>query len=289
MTEDEARRWPDLMDVVERRVKPERDKNKRETRRKYWWRHGETTPALYKALRGLDCALVCSLHTKELGFARLPSGVVFSHALAVFALSDFASFAMLQSRAHEVWARFFGSSMKDDLRYTPSDCFEAFPFSVSFAPANSAMLKVRRAALEAAGKTYYEFRAALMIRNNEGLTTTYNRFHAPDEHDPEIQKLRDLHEAMDKAVLASYGWDDLPTRCEFLLDYEEDEAEDDEESGKRKRKKPYRYRWPDEVRDEVLARLIDLNQKRAEEEQRQGIAPRQGRARGEDEEESEEA
>ena len=53
---------------------------------------------------------------------------------------------------------------------------------------------------------------------------------------------------MDRAVLDAYAWTDIPTDCEFLLDYEIDE----EQWGTRK--KPYRYRWPDEVRDEVLAR-----------------------------------
>ena len=62
--------------------------------------------------------------------------------------------------------------MEDRLRYTPSDCFETFPFPESWET---------DAALEAAGREYYEFRAALMVRNNEGLTKTYNRFHDPDE------------------------------------------------------------------------------------------------------------
>ena len=81
-----------------------------------------------------------------------------------------------------------------------------------------------------------------MVRNDEGLTKTYNRFHDPYENDPEIAKLRELHAAMDRAVLDAYGWTDIPTDCEFLLDYEIDE----EEWGNRK--KPYRYRWPDDVR-----------------------------------------
>ena len=105
-----------------------------------------------------------------------------------------------------------------------------------------------------------------MVRNDEGLTKTYNRFHDPDERDPEILKLRELHAAMDRAVLDAYGWSDIPTDCEFLLDYEIDE----EEWGDKK--KPYRYRWPDEVRDEVLARLLELNAERAKEEARSGAA-----------------
>jgi len=103
-----------------------------------------------------------------------------------------------------------------------------------------------------------------MARNNAGLTTTYNRFHNPDEHDPDIQRLRDLHAAMDRAVLDAYGWSDIPTDCEFLLDYEIDEATWGT------KKKPYRYRWPDAIHDEVLARLLALNQQRHLEEQTAG-------------------
>ena len=141
--------------------------------------------------------------------------------------------------------------MKDDLRYTPSDCFETFPFPRGWRT---------NPALEAAGHAYYDFRANLMVRNDEGLTKTYNRFHDPDEDDPDITQLRDLHAAMDRVVLDAYGWEDIPTHCEFLLDYEIDEEE------WTKRKKPYRYRWPDAIRDEVLARLLELNAQRPKRE-----------------------
>ena len=70
---------------------------------------------------------------------------------------------------------------------------------------------------------------------------------------------------MDRAALDAYGWRDIPTTCKFLLDYKVDE----EEWGSN-RTKPYRYRWPDGVRDEVLARLIELNAERAREEVRSG-------------------
>jgi len=139
--------------------------------------------------------------------------------------------------------------------------------------------------LEAAGREHYEFRAALMIRNNEGLTKSYNRFHDPDERSPDILKLRELHAAMDRAVLGAYGWTDLNPTCEFLLDYEDEDgsgesgigSRDDGDSPlptpySRRRKKPWRYRWPDDFRDEVLARLLELNRQRAEEERLCGAA-----------------
>ena len=104
-----------------------------------------------------------------------------------------------------------------------------------------------------------------MIRNNEGLTKTYNRFHDPNERSPDILHLRELHGAMDRAVLDAYGWTDIATDCDFFLDYEIDE----ETWGDKK--KPFRYRWPDAVRDDVLARLLDLNQQRHQEELAAGL------------------
>ncbi len=259
--EECRRRWPELVTIVEEKVKPERMKlaNNPDGRRRkeQWWQFGRSTPSLDTSIAGLDRVLSCTLHSKDLSFSFLPAQAVFSHALAVLPLPTNAAFCALQSRSHEIWARFFGSSMKDDLRYTPSDCFETFPF-----PENWETHPV----LEAAGSAYYEFRAALMVQNDEGLTKTYNRFHDPDERDPEIAKLRELHAAMDRALLDAYGWSDLPTDCEFLLDYEIDE----EEWGNKK--KPYRYRWPDDVRDEVLARLLELNAERAKAEARSGAA-----------------
>ena len=76
---------------------------------------------------------------------------------------------------------------------------------------------------------------------------------------------------MDRAVLEAYGWDDLAAaaRCEFLLDYEE-EQDDDPTAKKTKKKKPWRYRWPNDFRDEVLARFLELNEQRAKEEKLAG-------------------
>ena len=245
--------WPDLLAIIEERVKPERMKVKRDAHRLRWWHYGDKRPALYAAIAGLERVLVNSQISARVQFAFLPSEMVYSHALNVYPLRTYSAFCALQCRPHEIWARFFGSSMKDDLRYTPSDCFETFPFPDGWETDS---------VLEGVGNEYYEFRSSLLVRNDEGLTKTYNRFHDPYENDAEIAKLREFHTAMDRAVLDAYGWTDIPTDCEFLLDYEIDE----EEWGSRK--KPYRYRWPDNVRDEVLARLLELNAERAAEETR---------------------
>ena len=270
-SEAEAREWPDLMRIIETKVRPERnrlgDNGDARRRKTNWWHWGQAAHALSVAIRPLQRALVASRHQHHWTIVFAPTKIVFSEALVVFAFSSDQAFSVLQSRVHELWARFFGSSMKDDLRYTPSDCFETFPFPPDWQT---------NPALEQAGKQYYEFRADLMVRNNEGLTATYNRFHDPDERTPDISKLRELHAAMDRAVLTAYGWTDLAERatCEFRLDYEDDDEPDaDEPARARTKKKPWRYKWPQDFHDEVLARLLDLNQKRAEQERLAAAPP----------------
>ena len=244
--------WPRLLAIVQEKVKPERDVQNRKALRERWWHYAEKRPGLYAALAGLNQVMVVGRVGQHGAVIFLPAGAVYSEQLIVFPIDTYAAFCALQSRPHEIWTRFFGSSMKDDLRYTPSDCFETFPFPDGWETHTD---------LERAGADYYRFRADLMVRHNEGLTKTYNRFHDPDETHPDIARLRELHTAMDRAVLDAYGWTDIPTHCEFLLDYEVDE----EDWGTRR--KPYRYRWPDEVRDEVLARLLELNAERSAMEQ----------------------
>lgn len=268
MSEEEARRWPDLMSIVEQKVKPQRARLTKNPigrkRAKFWWQYGSTAKELYAAIEGLQRVLVISRVTEHFAFTYLPTGMVYADRLYVFVEPRTSFFVVVQSRIHELWARFLGSSLEDRFTYTVQDCFETFPFPKGWETSET---------LEETGRSYYEFRAALMVRNDEGLTATYNRFHNPEEDDADILKLRELHAAMDRAVLDAYGWTDIPTEYEFLLDYEIDE----EEWGNRR--KPWRYRWPDDIRDELLARLIELNAKRAAEEERSGArrAKRRGR------------
>jgi len=260
-------RWPALMAIVEEKVRPERMKLSgnadADRRRECWWQFGRYTPALFRAVAKSTTVLGLSRVGSHCAFTFLPSNMIYAESTIVFPLPSVTALTTLQSRPHEVWARFFGSSMKDDLRYTPSDCFETFPFPDRWET---------HPALGSAGQAYDDFRAALMVEHDEGMTKTYNRFHDPEERDPGILKLRKLHAAMDRAVLDAYGWADIPTDCEFLLDYEIDE-----ETWSPRKRKPWRYRWPDEVRDEVLARLLELNRERAAEEERAG---RRTRTRG---------
>lgn len=222
-----------------------------------WWQFARRALGLYRAIQKLPRVLAISETCNYFSFGFMPNDRVFSNSLYIFALDQWQAFTICQSHIHEAWVRTFASSFGDAQRYVGADCFDTFPFPDNW----HTNLK-----LQILGKDYHSFRAGLMIRLNEGLTKTYNRFHDPDERDPDIFKLRELHTEMDRAVLAAYGWSDIPTDCDFFLEYEIDE----EEWGDKK--KPYRYRWPDEVRDEVLARLLELNAERAKAEAITGAA-----------------
>jgi len=281
------------MSIVETKVKPERKGLKRKALVERWWQYGEKQPGLVKALAGLDRTLVVARVAHWIAFAFVPANQVLNEKIVVFPMQRWEPFAVLSSRAHDIWVRLFSSTLKDDVNYAATDCFETFPFPagvLDHAAGDSATTdNGPLTTLETAGREYYEFRAALMVRNNEGLTKTYNRFHDRDHDAMEsnqeivagIKQLRELHAAMDRAVLEAYGWQDLAqtATCEFLLDYEEDE-DDEESSSGRRRKKPWRYRWPDDFRDEVLARLLALNAERAEQERLVGAAVNGGTTEG---------
>lgn len=252
--------WPDLIEIVERRVKPERmllaDNSDGRRRKRRWWLYGRAPRGLYAAIESLELDRVLVVNcgaTPHLGVAFLPVRTVFANTLAVVADESMAAFCLLQSRVHELWARFFSSSMKDDLRYTPSDCFRTFPFPDGFGT---------DATLEAVGEAYYRHRGELMVHRNEGLTKTYNRFHARDKRDPDIERLRVLHAGMDAAVLRAYGWSDLAEGAAPQF------VDQDADEGKTPKA---RLDWPAEFKDEVLARLLTLNAERAVAQRDAGI------------------
>lgn len=203
--------------------------------------------------------------------------------------------------------------MKDDLRYTPLDCFETFPLPSALldAGAYDPEQASQRQALDCIGERYHQFRTDLMMSNNEGLTSTYNRFHDPAETSESILELRRLHDEMDQAVLAAYGWSDAlpaasdtpqhqplqlrprlpryrrrlppaPHRQERIASGElffytaseacSIQAQLHRYGAVKPSKKPHwHHRWPDDNRDDVLASLLALNTARFLEEQAMGL------------------
>lgn len=247
-----AEDWPDLLEIVERRVKGKRGAHSTAP----WWRFERRRAELYETITPLARVLAnSSKATPHHAFAFLGKGLVYSQNLNIFALETDAAFAAIQSRVHEIWARFLGTTMKDDFTYVKEDCFETFPFPQGFEISPN---------LTSAGRVYHAHRAGLMVARNEGMTRTYNRFHDPAEAAEDIRRLRELHAEMDRAVLRAYGWDDLAERAEpiFLDDANEDDH-------------TYQHRlfWPSAFRDEVLSRLLALNAERAAAERAGGLAP----------------
>lgn len=255
MPESAARAgWPDLLSILELLVKPQRQKQKRIDLANRWWQFAYRKRKLYEAIRGLDHVLVHSAAAStHHAFARIATGQVYSHKLIVFCFDTFEQFAILQSRSHEIWNRFLGATFADSITYNPSDVFDNFPF-----PANSS----ESANVELAGEAYHAFRAQLMIDRGEGLTETYNRFHASSDNKRDIVRLRELHAEMDAAVLRAYGWDDLiESASSEFIEQEADEG----------RSAKTRLDWPAEFKDEVLARLLALNAERAAAERAAGF------------------
>ncbi len=252
--------WEDLLNVLEQRVKPSRLKSAQKSmsahgrRAGIWWQHYHQAHFLYGAIVPLKRVLVTNAQASpHSSFAIIPKSGVFANSLNIFAFESLSAFAVLQSSVHEFWARFFSSTLEDRLRYNPSDCFRTFPFPAGFE---------NDPALERAGEAYHTFRAELMLARNEGLTTTYNRFHARGENSADIARLRTLHHEMDVAVLRASGWNDLADRA--VPEFIEQEADE----GKTPKT---RLDWPSDLKDEVLARLLALNATRAAEERAAGL------------------
>ncbi|TNC51252.1 hypothetical protein FHG66_05940 [Rubellimicrobium rubrum] len=256
-----AEDWPELIEIVRQRVKPDRDGQKRDAIRNRWWQYADRRPGLYSAIATLKNVLVHSAAASaHHAFARLPTGLIYSHKLVVLASDSYSFFSVVQSRVHEVWNRFAGASRGDGLTYNPSDVFETFPLPPGYETAPM---------LEAAGHAYHDHRASLMAATDLGMTKTYNRFHDPERTDEGITRLRDLHEAMDRAVLRAYGWDDLAEAVRpVFLEKPGDENDKGGQPGEPEDEHTYqgRLHWPQEIRDEVLKRLLALNAERHAEE-----------------------
>jgi hypothetical protein len=233
---ERAEQYPELIGIVRRLVKPERDKLKRDRRRERWWIYGENTPGLYAALQGRSRVLVRAVISNTHAVTFVPARTVFSHKIVVFAFDGFFQFALLQSNIHEAWMRRYTSTLRTDINYSPSDCFTTFAFPQHPRAAV-------RACAEGSGETYHEHRRQVMLARQLGLTKTYNLFHNRDCADADVVRLRDLHAAMDRSILACYGWTDLECGHGFHAN----------ERGQ------IRYTISPPARREILRRLLALN------------------------------
>ncbi len=239
--------YPDCLAIVREKVKLEREAlplknawNKSVAKR--WRQFGAERVGLYAAIASMKQVFVIPRVSKFLTVSASPTNIVASEATVVIASESFADFGIIQSTIHQFWTIAYQSSLETRGRYTPSDCFETFPFSTSTSNLNDI------------GDRYYTHRQNIMLTRQEGLIKTYNRFHNPDETAADIQKLRELHVEMDYAVAATYGWQDL-----------------DLGHGFHETKQGLRYTISTLLRREVLDRMLQLNHERYAEEVAAGL------------------
>ncbi len=254
--------YPDCLEIVRTRVKPERDIIKDRFGRDYWWRFMRLRGEMLQAISRLPRAF-CRSRVADTHFVvPVDSRVVLNERLAVFASASWAVSVMLGSSIHETWARRFGSTLRTDMLYNPSDCFETFPFPIP----NDVQLVQQ---LDSLGTRYDAHRRSICLARQLGLTKVYNLFHDPatESDDAPCQKasppfddirhLRSLHVETDRAVLAAYGWTNLDPRHAFYhgRDAGDGVADDD-----------FRFTVHPEARTEILRHFLALNYERAAEE-----------------------
>ena len=222
------------------KVRPERvvkDAEKYPRMVNEWWKYWNSRPAMRKAIVGLDEVLVLTRHAKTLMPCRVSSRQILSDALVVFAVDSYDQQAILSSSVHQYWAIVYGSGIRSDPRYTPSDVFETFPRPEPTPE------------LEAIGRTLDAERREIMLRRDLGLTKLYNLVNdcgLEAGTDPDVDRMRAIHVELDAAVAAAYGWDDLDLTHGFHT-----------------YRKMTRWTVPPATRVEILDRLLEENHRRA--------------------------
>ena len=219
-------------------VAPERAKVRRAGHRDFWWRYGESRPAMRRALAPLKRCVVTPKVAKHRLFLWVDTRILISQQFYVFAKDDDTCFGILHSRFHEVWAISQGARHGDGedggrLSYTPSATFETFPFPDGLTPnlpAASYAEELRAMAIAEAARALVEARnhwlnpadlvetvpevvpgfpdrilprnaAAAQALRARTLTKLYNT-----RGTPEGAWLDGLHQRLDEAVAAAYGW-----------------------------------------------------------------------------------
>ena len=148
------------------------------------------------ALNGLSRYLVTPRVSKHRIFVWLNAAVLPDCQLIAFARDDDYFFGVLQSRLHEVWSLSQGTQLREKesgFRYTPTTCFETFPFPRPTPAQQKAIAEAGRA-LDAARQNWLRDRSD----KKRTLTALYNE---------RPTWLRDAHRRLDAAVFEAYGWE----------------------------------------------------------------------------------
>ena len=188
-----------------------RQKRDYQTILKKWWLHHRPRVELAKAVknRNLSRFIVASRTSLYQVFEFVIPDIVISDGIQAFPFEDNYSFGVLQSHLHWSWWRVkgrFRGTLRSRAEYVPH-VFETFPF-----PQNPSPLQVESVAC--AGRSIHEFRREQMTLW-EGLSL--REMYRLMEEIPGKYELRDLHETLDQAVLAAYGFDPDRDILEQLL------------------------------------------------------------------------
>ncbi len=286
--EDKAKKYPDCYEIVQRLVKPERQRPDTNMGRDKWWQFYRRGLDLYQSINGMKKVIALCEVTKHLTFAYVETGSVYTANLDIFSLKEGYYYSLIQNNLHYYWAWTYCAWLKRDLKYSPGNGFQTFPF-----PQN--IDTVQKQQLELISESYHELRRQLMLGMQLGLTKTYNLFHSNaitaqsinqndkqvtsllkhfektpktisfDEAIKGILKLRELHVQMDEAVLDAYGWNDIALKHDF---YEVDYLPENDRG---------RFTIHPDARKEVLKRLLDLNHQIHEEEVKAGLWDKKGK------------
>ncbi len=229
---EEAKLYEAPFAYVLENVYPKKSQNRRATRARNWWLHSETAPGMRTALDGLDRYIATPRVAKFRIFVWVQPGTLADDGTYVFARDDNYFFGMLHSCSHELWSLRQGTwiGVGNDPRYTTTTTFETFP--LPFVPGQEDTDSPHYQAISAAAKQLHEEREAWLnppdlvalgasekLLKDRTLTNLYNAVVAyregklaPSRANPAIDfapRLAELHDVLDRAVLAAYGWDDL--------------------------------------------------------------------------------
>jgi SAM-dependent methyltransferase len=228
-------------------VKPERDQSRRDSYRQNWWILGEPQPALRRMTAGLLRYIASPVTAKHRFFQFLGQEVLADQALNVFAFDDAYYLGVLSSRIHVVFALVAGGRLGvgNDPRYNNSKCFAPFPFPLC-GEAEKARIRAVAEELDAHRKRVQAQHPGLTLTGMynvleklrstvvpplggalespdppKGGTTVPNPAALTDKerliHDQGlVSLLKQLHDDLDAAVCAAYGWPATLTDAEIL-------------------------------------------------------------------------
>jgi len=206
-------RFPAIYQWILERVKPERDQNKRKSYRDSWWIHGEPRGQFRPALIGLPRYIATVETAKHRFFTFLDASILPDNKLIGIAVDDAGVLGVLSSRAHVLWALAAGGHLGvgNDPVYVKTRCFETFPFPAATDEQKSRIRELAEQ-LDAHRKRQQEQHPKLTmtgiynvlekLRKGETLTAKDKTIHTQGL----VAVLKQLHDELDKAVFAAYGW-----------------------------------------------------------------------------------